>query len=157
MWLQVKFSGRISCSRITSYNVCYTKLLRAETQQINSFNNTLKTNVGYLARLNYNYDDTYHLTSSVRRDGASVFGEDSKWGTFYSLGVGWTVSNEEFMKDLEKVDYLKLKFSWGQNGNQSLSPYQTLSTLALGQTGGYSYPFGNTSEVSWGQRRNNFV
>ncbi len=130
----------------------YNGLAYAETQQINSFNNTLKTNVGYLARLNYNYDDTYHLTSSVRRDGASVFGEDSKWGTFYSLGVGWTVSNEEFMKDLEKVDYLKLKFSWGQNGNQSLSPYQTLSTLALGQTGGYSYPFGNTSEVSWGQR-----
>jgi len=130
----------------------YNGLAYAETQQITSFNNTLKTNVGYLARLNYNYNDTYHLTSSVRRDGASVFGEDSKWGTFYSLGVGWTVSNEEFMKDLEKVDYLKLKFSWGQNGNQSLSPYQTLSTLALGQTGGYSYPFGNTSEVSWGQR-----
>jgi TonB-linked SusC/RagA family outer membrane protein len=139
-------------SELGNTELGYNGLAYAAVQKINSFNNTLKTNVGYLARLNYNYDDTYHLTTSVRRDGASVFGEDSKWGTFYSLGLGWTVSNEAFMENLDKVDYLKLKFSWGQNGNQSLDPYQTLSTLKLGQTGGYSYPFGNTSEVSWGQR-----
>ncbi|WP_205461963.1 TonB-dependent receptor [Mangrovibacterium lignilyticum] len=130
----------------------YNGLTYAKTQTINSFNNTLKTNIGYLARINYNYADKYHLTTSVRRDGSSVFGENSKWGTFYSLGLGWTVTNEGFMEDVDKVDYLKLKLSWGQNGNQSLSPYQTLSTLTLGQAGGYSYPFGNTSEVSWGQR-----
>ena len=52
----------------------------------------------------------------------------------------------------QAISYLKLKASWGKNGNQSLSPYETLSKITLGQSGGYSYSFGNTSLVSWGQR-----
>ena len=132
----------------------YNGLTFAETQQINSFNNTRKTNIGYLGRLSYNFAGKYHFTASVRRDGASVFGEDNKWGLFPSVGVAWTLTEEGFMKNLEPVNYLKVKFSWGKNGNQSLDPYETLSTLALGQNGGYLYPFGNTSEPAWGQRIN---
>ncbi len=124
----------------------------AATQQINSLNYTLHTDVGYLGRANYNYDDTYHISVSVRRDGSSVFGANHKWGTFPAVGLAWTVSNEDFMEKAKAISYLKLKASWGINGNQSLSPYQTLSRIVLGQSGGYSYTFGNTSEVSWGQR-----
>ena len=50
------------------------------------------------------------------------------------------------------LDNLKLKFSWGKNGNQSLDPYATLSRIGLGQQGGVSYTFGNSETVSWGQR-----
>ena len=124
----------------------------AATQQINSLNYTLHTDVGYLGRANYNYDDTYHISVSVRRDGSSVFGANHKWGTFPAVGLAWTVSNEDFMEKAKAISYLKLKASWGINGNQSLDPYQTLSRIVLGQSGGYSYTFGNTSEVSWGQR-----
>ncbi len=127
-------------------------LTYAGTQKISDISFTQKTDVGYLGRASYSYDDTYHLTVSVRRDGSSVFGANHKWGTFPAVGVAWTASNEEFIKQIKTISYLKFKFSWGKNGNQSLDPYGTLSTITLGQSGGYSYPFGNTSEVSWGQR-----
>ncbi|MCI1247076.1 MAG: TonB-dependent receptor [Prevotella sp.] len=108
--------------------------------------------IGYLARLNYSFRDTYHLDLSVRRDGSSVFGENNKWGVFPAVGLAWTVSNESFMKKVTPVSYLKMKFSWGKNGSQNLSPYETLSQITLGEAGGFSYPFGNTSEASWAQR-----
>lgn len=133
-------------------NLSYDGLNLATTQKINGLSYTRHTNVGYLGRANYNYNDTYHLSVSVRRDGSSVFGANNKWGTFPAVGVAWTASNEEFMKNIKAISYLKLKASWGKNGNQSLSPYETLSKITLGQSGGYSYSFGNTSLVSWGQR-----
>ncbi len=129
----------------------YDGLTYAETQKITDIYNTEKTNVGYLGRASYNYNHKYHLTASVRRDGGSTFGKDKKWGVFPSIGAAWTVSSENFMSNVNAIDYLKLKVSWGKNGNQALDPYQTLSPLTLGQSGGLSYPFGNVSEVSWGQ------
>lgn len=125
-------------------NLSYDGLNLATTQKINGLSYTRHTNVGYLGRANYNYNDTYHLSVSVRRDGSSVFGANNKWGTFPAVGVAWTASNEEFMKNIKAISYLKLKASWGKNGNQSLSPYETLSKITLGQSGGYSYSFGNT-------------
>ncbi|MEH2795334.1 TonB-dependent receptor [Segatella copri] len=124
----------------------------AGTQKISNTGYTRKNDVGYLWRLNYNYKDTYHLSASLRRDGSSVFGANHKWGNFPAVGLAWTMSNEKFIKDIKPISYLKVKASWGKNGNQSLSPYQTLSKITLGQAGGFSYPFGNLSQVSWGQR-----
>lgn len=63
-------------------------------------------------------------------------------GCFPAVGVAWTVSNERFMKRVSFIDYLKLKGSWGKNGNQSLAPYMTLSQIKLGQQGGIGYPSG---------------
>ncbi len=139
-------------SELGNTALSYNGLPFAQTQLMSNFNNTEKTNIGYLGRVNYNFDNKYHLSASVRRDGASVFGEDNKWGLFPSAGVAWTISEEGFMRSVNPVSYLKLKLSYGKNGNQSLDPYQTLSTLLLGQTGEFSYPFGNTSQASWGQR-----
>lgn len=127
-------------------------LTYAKTQKITNIDRNKHNNVGYLGRLSYNYNDTYHFNASVRRDGSSVFGANSKWGVFPAVGVAWTVSNERFMRNAVFLDNLKLKFSWGKNGNQSLDPYATLSRISLGQQGGVSYPFGNTGTVSWGQR-----
>nr|WP_308571351.1 SusC/RagA family TonB-linked outer membrane protein [uncultured Prevotella sp.] len=124
----------------------------ATVQKINAPTYTKHNDIGYLARLNYSFRDTYHLDLSVRRDGSSVFGENNKWGIFPAVGLAWTVSNESFMKKVTPVSYLKLKLSWGKNGSQDLSPYETLSKITLGEAGGFSYPFGNTSEASWAQR-----
>ena len=139
-------------SSLGNTQLSYNGLAYATTQKISSMSNTVHNNVGYLGRINYDYNDKYHFTASIRRDGSSVFGEDNKWGYFPAIGVAWTVSEENFMKSIKSISYLKLKLSWGTNGNQALNPYSTLSKITLGQSGGYSYPFGNTSEASWGQR-----
>ena len=89
----------------------YNGLAYATTQKISSFSNTKKNNIGYLGRINYNYNDKYHLTASVRRDGSSVFGADKKWGIFPSVGAAWTVSKESFMSDVKLINYLKIKAS----------------------------------------------
>lgn len=146
-----KFTGS-DFATLGNTNLGYWGLNLATTQKISSLNYTLKTDVGYLGRINYNYKDTYHLNLSLRRDGSSVFGTNNKWGNFPAVGVAWTASNEPFLKNISAISYLKLKTSWGKNGNQSLSPYETLSKITLGPSGGYSYTFGNSSSVSWGQR-----
>ncbi|PXV60181.1 TonB-linked SusC/RagA family outer membrane protein [Dysgonomonas alginatilytica] len=133
-------------------NLGYNGLAFATTTNVNEIGSYKKNNIGYLGRLNYNYDSKYFVTASVRRDGASVFGVDKKWGSFPAIGIGWTASNESFLKKNATINYLKLKASWGKNGNQGLDSYKTLSEIALGQKAGYSYPFGNNSSVSWGQR-----
>jgi TonB-linked SusC/RagA family outer membrane protein len=110
-----------------------------------------KANIGYLGRLIYNYDDRYQLTASIRRDGSTVFGADKKWGVFPAAGLAWTVSNENFMQNINNLSYLKLKASWGKNGNQSLNPYGTLSTISLGQSGAHAQVFNNDDITKWGQ------
>lgn len=100
-----------------------------------------RANVGYLGRVSYSFDDKYYFTGSYRRDGASVFGADKKWGNFAAAGLAWRISNEDFMQGVTWLDDLKLKFSWGQNGNQGIDPYGTLSTVANAASGGVRYEF----------------
>lgn len=111
------------------------KLSQGNTRSIGDRSYSLKTDVGYLARLVYSFDDRYHVNASIRRDGSSVFGSDKKWGIFPALGVAWHVTNEKFMSGIKWLDDLKLKASYGVNGSQALSPYGTLSTITMGQTG----------------------
>jgi TonB-linked SusC/RagA family outer membrane protein len=122
----------------------------AKNQQLTIYKDR-KANIGYMGRLNYNFDNRYHLTTSVRRDGSTVFGVDRKWGIFPAVGGAWTVSGEDFMENLKTVSYLKLKVSWGKNGNQTLNPYSTLSTISLGQSGSHGYVFDNNNATKWGQ------
>lgn len=117
----------------------------AGTQKVSNDGITfrLHNNIGYLGRVNYSYRDTYHFNASIRRDGSSVFGNDRKWGTFPAVGVAWSISNEDFFKAaLPWATNTKIKVSWGKNGNQSLQPYQTLSQMSVGKSGGYTAYFG---------------
>ncbi|SDC68453.1 SusC/RagA family TonB-linked outer membrane protein [Niabella drilacis] len=109
-----------------------------------------RANIGYLARLNYNFADRYMFNASIRRDGASVFGDDIKWGNFAAVGVAWRLSAEDFMSHIAFLDDLKLKLSWGQNGNQGIKPYGTLATVVNGPSGGFRYEFSNTSNILYG-------
>ena len=81
----------------------------------------------YFGRLNYNYDERYMVMFTLRRDGSSKYNE--KWGTFPSVGAAWVISNEEFLKGVEGINYLKLRASWGLLGNDKIgASYGTQSS-----------------------------
>lgn len=106
----------------------------ATTQQINK---TLKEwqNVGYMARVNYNYANKYYLTANFRRDGFSGFAKGSKWANFPGVSAAWTLSQEDFMQNvIPGLSFLKLRGSYGLTGNQSIEAYATLATVASGYT-----------------------
>ena len=85
--------------------------------------------ISQMGRLNYGYDGRYLVTLTARRDGFSGFGGNYKYGTFPSLALGWNVSSEPFW-NLAAVNELKLRASYGKNGNHAIQPYQTLARLA---------------------------
>jgi TonB-linked SusC/RagA family outer membrane protein len=115
-------------------------LSKATVQKV-VLDNSERSNVGYLARINYSYNDKYYLTGSFRRDGASVFGADKRYANFAAAGAAWRISSESFLQNFKPLNNLKLKFSWGQNGNQGLSPYATLSQVLNGSAGDARYEF----------------
>lgn len=82
-----------------------------------------------MARINYNYQDRYLFTASFRRDGYSAFGSNNPYANFPSLAVGWRINEEAFMKSLSWIDNLKLRLSWGINGNRSIGRYAALANL----------------------------
>ena len=90
---------------------------------------TISSSIGYLARANYNFANTYYATFNFRRDGYSAFAEGHKWGNFFGASAAWVLSNENFIKSLGVFDFLKLRLSWGQNGSRSVNPYQTLASV----------------------------
>ncbi len=121
-------------------------LHKATVQKV-TLNGYDRANIGYLGRLSYSFNDKYFITGSYRRDGASVFGANKKWANFAAAGFAWKISNEEFLNSFKQLNSLKLKLSWGQNGNQGIGPYGTLSTIVNGSTGGIRYEFSNAQGI----------
>ncbi|MDB4947808.1 MAG: TonB-dependent outer membrane protein SusC/RagA [Gemmatimonadetes bacterium] len=97
----------------------------------------------FFARMNYSFRDRYLLSASVRRDGSSRFGPNNQWGTFPSVGLGWRIIDEPFMQRFGGLSDLKLRASWGVNGNQTFSNYLYLSTYTLG---------GSTAQAQFGDQ-----
>ena len=77
----------------------------------------------YFARVSYNYDERYMIEATVRRDGSSRFGDNNKWGNFPSVSLGWNIKNEAFMENAEWLSTLKLRASWGINGNDAIGNF----------------------------------
>lgn len=77
----------------------------------------------YFGRVNYGFDDRYLATFTLRADGSSNFGPANRWGYFPSAALAWKVKNEAFLKDVEWLDNLKLRFGWGLVGNQAAGSY----------------------------------
>jgi len=86
------------------------------TTNLSSVFNTRRVE-GYFSRVNYDYDQKYFLSGSVRRDGSSKFYTDSRWGTFYSVSGAWRLDQEEFVRSIPSINLLKLRSSYGQTGN----------------------------------------
>lgn len=76
-----------------------------------------------LSRLSYNYKSKYLFTASIRRDGSSRFGSNNRWGTFPSVSAGWVLSDEDFIKNIDEISFLKLRTSWGVTGNNNIGNY----------------------------------
>jgi len=88
--------------------------------------------LSYMLRLNYNYANRYLFTATGRSDGYSAFGTNNKYAFFPSLAAAWNISSEEFMESTNNwMDMLKIRLSWGSNGNQAIKAYQTLDRLKL--------------------------
>jgi TonB-linked SusC/RagA family outer membrane protein len=81
-----------------------------------SFENNYRTE-GYLARVQYNYNDKYYLSGSFRRDGTSRFSQEVRWGNFYSVGASWRLTQEGFMQAIPWINQLKVRASYGTKGN----------------------------------------
>lgn len=77
----------------------------------------------YFGRINYDFDNKYLLTAIIRRDGSSRFGASNRYATFPSLSVGWAISEENFMKNIGWLSNLKIRYGWGQTGNQAIDNY----------------------------------
>ncbi|MCB4808185.1 TonB-dependent receptor [Tamlana sp. 62-3] len=84
----------------------------------------------FFGRVNFDYDDKYLFTATVRRDGSSSFAANEKYATFPSAALGWKVSNEDFLKDSNVISNLKLRGSYGVTGTQSIPAYQSLAILS---------------------------
>jgi TonB-dependent starch-binding outer membrane protein SusC len=95
--------------------------------------------LSYFGRIQYSFNDRYLASASIRRDGSSRFGDETKWGVFPSASVGWRISQEDFMQGLPALNDLKLRASWGIAGNNGLgSDYGHIPRLAFA-----NYTFGN--------------
>jgi TonB-dependent starch-binding outer membrane protein SusC len=95
--------------------------------------------MSYFGRLQYNFREKYLLNATLRADGSSRFAQGHRWGYFPSVSAGWVASSEDFMRNISWLDYLKVRASWGQVGNQNVEPYQYLSTISFDNAG---YVFG---------------
>lgn len=107
----------------------------------NAFINELQS---FYTRLNYQYQDKYLATATVRADGSSKFGSNNKYGIFPSFSLGWRISEEPFLKN-SSISNLKLRGGWGQTGNQEIPAKitQPLFTATVGST--TSYPLDNSA------------
>lgn len=85
---------------------------------------------GWFSRAMYNFDEKYFLSASYRRDASSRFHPDHRWGDFYSVGGAWTMNKENWF-DVSWIDMLKLKASWGQQGNDAIGDYRYTDTYSI--------------------------
>lgn len=91
-------------------------------------------------RFSYAHADKYLFEFNVRRDGSSRFGANNRWATFPSFSAGWVVSREEFLKNIAAIDFLKIRASWGQLGNQNIGNYPFAASISFNP----AYSFGGT-------------
>ncbi|WP_138475463.1 SusC/RagA family TonB-linked outer membrane protein [Dyadobacter bucti] len=86
--------------------------------------------LSYLARVNYNFDSKYYITTSIRTDGSSRFGSENKYGLFPSVALAWRISDENFLKNVRAISELKLRTSYGETGNNNIGNYDQYGTIA---------------------------
>ncbi|SUJ02998.1 Outer membrane cobalamin receptor protein [Sphingobacterium spiritivorum] len=91
-----------------------------------------RSNISIIGRIRYSFDDKYLLSSNFRADASSVFGPDNRWGYFPSFSAGWRLSQENFLKDVSAINDLKIRYSWGQVGNDAIGAYSWYGIVSPG-------------------------
>ncbi|GBU07404.1 SusC/RagA family TonB-linked outer membrane protein [Bacteroidales bacterium] len=102
-----------------------------ETRILGGKPEVVSRRASYFGRLGYNFQEKYMFNATLRADGSSKFAKGNRWGYFPSASAGWVVTNESFMEDVSRsyMDFLKLRLSWGQVGNQNISNFQYASPV----------------------------
>jgi TonB-linked SusC/RagA family outer membrane protein len=130
-------------------NLWYLSAGQAEGQT--NFNTAFDWSIlSYLGRVNYSYLDRYLLTATLRVDGSSRFGENNRYGYFPSAALGWRVSDEPFLSDVETLSNLKLRASWGIIGNDKIGSYPAIPTVQ----GNLNAILGDDEELQFGATPN---
>ena len=136
----------------------------ANMYEADSYTDNYRIN-SFLSRINYNYDDKYYFSASLRADASSRFYKENWTGTFWSVGANWRISKENFMKDIKWIDNLSLKASYGEQGNDDIldddgysSYYLWQSLYALGWNNGNNIGAVvstlETKDLSWEKNQN---
>ncbi|RAV28387.1 SusC/RagA family TonB-linked outer membrane protein [Sinomicrobium soli] len=111
---------------------------------------TPRTLMSYFARTQYDFDNKYYITATIRRDGSSVFKSgENFWENFPSFGLGWTISNEDFMNGSETINFLKLRGGWGRLGNQNV-PFNVNEIRTSTGSDSQNYVLGPNQELIFG-------
>ncbi|HLW20482.1 MAG TPA: SusC/RagA family TonB-linked outer membrane protein, partial [Cyclobacteriaceae bacterium] len=118
------------------------RVLQGVQNQVTSGNKTEYALISYIGRLNYDYDQKYLLSASIRRDGGSRFGPAHKIGYFPAFSAGWRISEESFMQSMGAVSDLKLRASYGETGNDRIGDYVYQGTI----NSNFFYNFDGTLE-----------
>lgn len=101
--------------------------------------------LSYFGRLRYNFKEKYLLSATFRADGSSRFAKGNQWGYFPSVSAGWVISDEAFMNPVSVINFMKVRASWGQNGNQNIPAFQYLAPISFTQA---TYNFGDQEAVN---------
>ena len=121
-------------------------------------NPTRGTIASFFGRLNWNYDEKYMITAIFRRDGSNNFARGHRWGNFPSVSAGWVITNEKFMEGASSwLDFLKIRGSWGQNGNCVIPPFSYLSNIGYSPSGYADYGYKFSSDNIYTVGRNNYT
>ena len=105
----------------------------------------------WFGRVSYNYDEKYMVQATIRTDGSSNFARGHRWGVFPSASVGWVITNEKFMERASSwMDFLKLRASWGQNGNCNIPNFNYLTQVGFSTANSYFFGVGNHEEATTG-------
>ena len=118
----------ISATR-TGYTIPSSELVAGSVAEGSTSDSDEYSLEGYLFQGNYNYSDKYYFSGSFRTDGSSRFYKDVRWGSFWSLGASWRLTEEEFLKGIGWMDNLKIKASFGEQGNDGIGNYYGWQSL----------------------------
>ena len=101
--------------------------------------------LSFFAKADYDFNEKYMASVTIRRDGSSRFGKDNRWGNFYAGSLGWRLDKESFLMDNDLIDLLKLRIGYGSIGNQEIGDYAFTDQINTG----YNYPFGTVKGVGY--------
>ena len=143
----------LSGSKQNLYNPLIPEISNAINEpSVSSYTNKYSAQ-GFLARAQYNYDEKYFASLSFRRDASSRFHPDNRWGNFWSAGASWLINKESFMSDVDWVDMLKFKISYGIQGNDNLGnyyPYQDqYSVVNSNNDFAISLDYKGNKDITW--------
>ena len=129
-WMQ--YNTVATASQFTTSEALGWHAMNMGMVQSNTSKDQYDTKASYMGRFNYALMDRYFLTLTMRRDGYSAFGQNNPWGDFPAAAAAWRISKEDFMKDVNWLSNLKLRFSYGKNGNSNIGRYTALAGLTNG-------------------------